>query len=121
MLFEQTFVAACVENSSEARTRAGYRAMTAATTSSPAMDASAVEQRYQPKEVLGNDHARDEDAQSGSSSSSDEQQGGVKRMEAISTTWTTVSLTFAYIGFVHNVIRSKLDPGDLTRFDLVFI
>ena len=42
----------------------------------------------------------DEDVRSEHSDSSDETQAGVKRIEAISTTWTTLSLVIAYIGCV---------------------
>ena len=88
MIFEQTFITVCMKASRESRSQVNYNTMSAP---HPPLDVEG----YGADKKIG---LPAEDVRSEASDSSDEAQAGVKRIEAISTTWTTFSLIFAYIG-----------------------
>ena len=96
MLFEQTFIAACMKNSLAACDQVDYNTMSASQTPLDVEGSGPGSHRPEKQNIK----VPDEDVRSESSHDSDEVQAGVKRIEAISTTWTTISLIFAYIGCV---------------------
>ncbi|KAL9085449.1 MAG: hypothetical protein Q9165_007599 [Trypethelium subeluteriae] len=65
--------------------------------------------------VKANGKVPDEDVRSETSESSNETQAGVKRIEAISTTWTTLSLTFAYLGLYLMAFSTSLEQQTTTN------
>ncbi|KAF2233472.1 MFS general substrate transporter [Viridothelium virens] len=65
--------------------------------------------------VKTNGKVPDEDVRSENSESSNETQAGVKRIEAISSTWTTASLTFAYLGLYLMAFTTSLEQQTTTN------
>ncbi|KAI9691419.1 MAG: hypothetical protein M1822_007490 [Bathelium mastoideum] len=106
MPFEQAFIDACMKTAFEIHSQANYNTMSAAQAPLDVEGFAADSKASGPAEDVRSDH---------SDSSDEEEQAGVKKMEAISTTWTTFSLIFAYVGLYLMAFSTSLEQQTTTN------